>query len=156
MVIGLITGSWSGLFMKTVTTWIRMWCYIRPCMMIYGLPCWWAWLTSMSLWISGCKRCNRENCTHGERLVTTNGYLRIMWASKWILELGFEILCFPICYKARCNWFDVDDNRLECNGKILRRGASMFVWLVHVLYFKFRGRNFFKEGRMWSPVLLEG
>ena len=36
----------------------------------------------------------------------------------------------------------------EMLGRILRRGTSLFLGLKLVLYSKFRGRNFFKEGRM--------
>ena len=34
--------------------------------------------TSMSLWISGHKRCNKKVYTYGEGLMTTKGYLRIV------------------------------------------------------------------------------
>ena len=35
-------------------------------------------LASMSVWIIGHKRYNREVSTYSERLLTTNGYLRIV------------------------------------------------------------------------------
>ena len=45
-------------------------------------------LTSISLWISGHKRCNRKVCTYGEGLVTANGYLRIVKTFKVNYGLG--------------------------------------------------------------------
>ena len=41
-------------------------------------------------------------------------------------------------------------------GKILMREASMFVWLVLVLHFKFQRQNFFKEERMWNSIEKDG
>ena len=41
-------------------------------------------------------------------------------------------------------------------GKILRTGVSLFARLVLVLHFKFRGRNFLKDGERKIMFLHEG
>ena len=44
---------------------------------------------------------------------------------------------------------DIKDNwYLDAWREILRREVSPHVGLMLVLFFKFRGRNFFKEGRI--------
>ena len=151
VVAGLITGGWWGLFIMTVTSGLRHSAYKvlynghAGCLGI-GQD-----YASMSLQFSRYKRWYRNSLWKGGK--TTKGFLedREDLLGDWLRasRLGnwvYDSWGIPV---HEVTWLKLRTTSTEKQWReILRRRASIFVWLVIVLHFKFRGWNFFKEGRM--------
>ena len=109
----------------------------------------------MSLWISDHNRHNRNVCTYGVGLVIVKDYLRIVWtfSSSGVRIWGCDSQSILVHDGIRLALRTTGTEMLE---KDFKEGSVLVYWLLLVLCSKFRGWNFFKEGRTWNSVKLEG